>query len=64
MREVDSHHIVTRVKGQAALMRRLRALLVAVARFDRCRAKAEDERRWCARTLDGLRALLREDGRG
>jgi hypothetical protein len=58
MRELDRRWLVTRVKGRQALERRVRALLIAVHRFARCRATSRDDLRWCARTIDGLEALL------
>jgi hypothetical protein len=36
------------VKGKAALVRRLRGLLVAVARFGRARARTHEDVLWCA----------------
>jgi hypothetical protein len=51
----------TRVKGRPALMKRLRALLVAVHRFARARARTPDDVQWAARTIAALSALLQED---
>lgn len=51
-----------RVLGRWHLERRTRGLLVAVSRFQRCRARTPDELAWCARTIDGLTELL--DGGG
>ena len=49
---------ITRIKGRPALVRRLRALLVACHRFGRCRAVTADDQRWAALVLDGLTATL------
>lgn len=50
--------VVHRVKGRAALTRRLRALLVAVHRFGRARATTPDDLQWTAHLLDTLTAAL------
>jgi hypothetical protein len=49
---------VSRVKGRAALTRRLRGVLVAVHRYDRLRA-TDDERHWTARVIDALTVAVR-----
>lgn len=51
---------VHRVKGRAALLRRLRGLLIAVHRYGRARATTLDDQRWCARMIDQLTAALDE----
>ena len=61
MREADGRRMVTSVRGRPALEKRLRAVLVAVHRFGRCRAATDADRRWTARTLDGLTAVLAAD---
>lgn len=58
MRELDGRQMRTRVKGLAALRRRAQALLIAAARFQRCRAATDRERREAARMIDVLAALL------
>ena len=63
MREVDGRRTPTRVKGWPALERRTRALLLAVARYDRSRAVTPGDRHRCARSIDTLSDLLRpQDG--
>jgi hypothetical protein len=52
----------SRISGQAVLIRRLRALLIAVHRFGRGRARTRQELRWAAHTIDALTALLQEGG--
>ncbi len=54
MREVSGKRTPSRVRGRAALTRRLRALLLAVHRFGRCRARAPDDIAWAARIIDRL----------
>jgi hypothetical protein len=49
---------VSRVKGRPALVRRLRALLLAVARCAKHRARTHDELVWSARVLDALTVTL------
>ena len=49
-----------RVKGRAALTKRLRGLLLAVHRFGRARATSDDDRRWTARLLDTLTDALHD----
>jgi hypothetical protein len=65
VREIDGRFLVSRIKGKAALERRLRGLLLAVGRFAQHRARSRDELLWTARVLDGLHALLdnQETGR-
>jgi hypothetical protein len=58
MREVDGRRLVSRVKGRAALEKRLRALLVSVHRFGRCRAATEADRQWTARAIDRLMDVI------
>lgn len=58
MRDLDVR-LQSRIKGRPALERRLRGLLIAVHRFARGRAQSHDDLHWCARTADGLSALLR-----
>ena len=48
----------SRIKGRQSLTRRLRALILAVVRFDRGRACTPHDRVFSARLLDGLRATL------
>src|SRR5690349_18356523 len=50
MRDLDVR-IHPRVKGRAALTRRLAGLLVAVHRYARCRATTCPDQRWAARVL-------------
>jgi hypothetical protein len=49
---------VSPVKGRPALVRRLRLLLLAVARYGRHRARTHDELMWAARVLDALTVTL------
>lgn len=49
---------VTRVTGRPALLRRLRALLVAAHRFARHRATTAADRDWSIQVLDGLTSTL------
>ena len=58
MRDLVGRSMPTRVKGRPALVRRLRALLVAVHRFGRCRATTAADRQWTARALDALTVAL------
>lgn len=58
MREVDGRFVRTRVKGLAALRRRLRAVQVALARYARCRAATPREQAEAGRLFDALTALL------
>jgi hypothetical protein len=58
VRELNSRRTLSRVRGRAALERRLRGLLVSVHRFGRARATTASERQWAAHTIDGLHALL------
>lgn len=58
MRELDGRRMRTRVKGLAALRRRARALLIAAARFSRCRAATPREQEEAGRMIDALAALL------
>lgn len=50
----------SRLTGQAALIRRVRLLLIAVHRFGRGRVRTRAERQWAAKMIDGLTALLQE----
>jgi hypothetical protein len=58
MRELEGRKLHSRIRGRAALERRMRALLIAVHRFARGRATAPAELRWCARVIDSLSAVL------
>ena len=58
MREVDGRRVVSRVKGRAALEKRLRALLVACHRFGRARANTAVDRQWAAIVIDRLTDVL------
>lgn len=60
VRDLDGRRMHTRVRGRQALEKRLRAVLVAVHRFGRCRAAIDADRRWTAHTLDRLTAVLQE----
>ena len=55
---IDSRRLVSRVKGRPALERRLRALVIAVHRFGRQRARTVEDLQWTARVLDALSAAL------
>ena len=48
----------SRISGQAALVRRLRLLLLAAHRYGRGRARSPAEVRWAARLIDALTAAL------
>ena len=61
VRELDSRHLVSRVKGRPALERRMRSLLLAVGRFANYRAFTSRDRRWAAAVVDRLQPLLRDD---
>ena len=50
--------VIHRIKGKAALVRRLRGLLLAVHRFGRGRARTHEDTLWTARVLDALQAAL------
>ena len=50
----------SRVKGRAALVRRLRGLLLAAGRFSVRRAVTAEDRRVAAVLVDGLRHVLVE----
>ena len=52
MRELESRRLPSRVRGRAALVRRLRALLVAVHRFGRARARTRAKVAWAARMIE------------
>jgi hypothetical protein len=58
MRELLGVHLPSRVRGRAALLRRLRALLVAVHRFGGHRASTHDDQRWAALVIDALTATV------
>jgi len=60
--ELDRSRMHSRVKGKAQLVRRLRGLLIAVARFAHGRATTREDCLWAARTIDGLTVLLEEKG--
>lgn len=51
--------IASRVKGRPALVKRLRALLLAVHRFARGRARSSADIQWSAAMLDVLTTALR-----
>lgn len=50
--------ILHRVRGRAALTRRLGGLLIATHRFARARATTPADRAWAARMLDVLQTAL------
>ncbi len=49
----------SRIRGRPALVRRLRALLLAVSRYARGRAVTPEDVTWAACTLDALADCLR-----
>jgi hypothetical protein len=53
----------SRVQGRAALVRRLRGLLVATHRYGRGRARTRADIVWAARMIDGLTVLLEQEGK-
>ena len=55
---LDGRRLASRVKGRAALTRRLRGLLIAVHRYARQRARTVEELRWTARLIDALTVAL------
>ena len=62
LRELDGSRMHSRIKGRAALIRRMRGLLIAVARFAHGRATTREDCLWAARMIDGLTVLLEEKG--
>jgi hypothetical protein len=50
--------IASRIKGRPALVKRLRALLIAVHRFGNRRAHTASDVLWCATLLDALTSAL------
>jgi hypothetical protein len=54
MRELPSRDVRQRVEGRPELEKRIRAVLVAVHRFGRCRAATDADRGWTARMIDTL----------
>lgn len=60
--DLDRQHLHSRIKGKAALIRRIRGLLIAVARFAHGRATTREDCLWAARMIDGLTVLLEEKG--
>lgn len=58
MRELDGRRMRDRVRGLAAIRRRLRAVQIALARFARCRATTPREQPEAGRLFDALAALL------
>jgi hypothetical protein len=58
VRDLLGAALPSRIKGRQSLLRRLRGLLLAVARFAEHRARTEADRRWAAAVLDHLAAAV------
>jgi hypothetical protein len=54
----NPRRMLSRVRGRAALERRIRSLVIGVHRYGRCRACSRADMLWCARTIDALTAAL------
>jgi len=46
--------VASRIKGRTSITRRLRAVLIGVHRYARCRAQRGSDLRWAASVIDAL----------
>ena len=63
MSGLDYGPLHSRIKGRAALERRIRGLLIAVHRFGRGRQLTAEDLRWAAKTIDRLTEMLNANER-